>query len=173
MSMPGFSGEMALFKTAVCYRVATTWSTVSESHLGPAQFLRPPGDGGIGGSKGCTNQPVDASECATRCKRTCVINGEITESCVSASNCFPVSCGPCLLPTDNIRLKLLAGQPIDPATDLIFSQKCTQGANTFTQNCVKCSGETKITGPLGFCKSISVCMGGFDPGSISILTRDC
>ena len=173
MNMPGFMGEASLYKTSRVYKLAAKWSGGSEIHLGPAQFLRPPGDGGIGGNKGCVINVVDVSECATGCKKTCNIGGELVESCVSANNCHPVSCGSCLLPSDGIRQKIIAGLPIDPATDLIFQQTCQQGTNSFTQSCEICSDETRISLPIVSDKCIRVCMSGFDPGSIRVVVRDC
>jgi hypothetical protein len=169
MNMPGFMGEVSLYKTSRVYKLAAKWSGGSEIHLGPAQFLGPPGSG----PKGCVTNSVDVSECPTGCKRTCNIGGEITETCVSANNCHSVSCGPCLLPTGAIREKIIAGLPIDPATDLVFQQSCQQGTNSFTQGCEICSDETRISLPIVSDKCIRVCMSGFDPSSIRVVVRDC
>jgi hypothetical protein len=176
MRLPKFTGEASLYKTISCYRLATIWDGGSKSHWGPAQSLRlPDGSQGsfIAGPKGCTTGPVDPSICASRCQKVCNTGTEIIETCVSASNCTQISCGPCLLPTDGIRQKILANLPIDPATDLIFKQNCQQGSNTFTQACEICSGETRISLPIGSDKCIKVCMRGFDPSSIRVDVRDC
>jgi hypothetical protein len=167
MTLPAFSAEASLYKVATAYRLATGWGKGSEMHLSPAQLVHPPA---------CFFDQVDTSICKTGCQQTCVSGGNETFKCVSSDKCgLPsLQCGDCLLPTDGIRQKVLAGQPIDPATDLVFQQTCTQGSQTFTRNCVKCSSETKISIPWpGSDKCVSVCLGGFDPSLINIVTRDC
>jgi hypothetical protein len=179
MTLPRFTGEASLYRTAICYRLAATWDGGSKTDWGPAQFLRLPDGGGVGpiggngGPKGCQTRSVDTDTCASGCQKTCNFGGEITETCVSTSQCTPVSCGPCLLPTDGIRQKILANLPIDPATDLVFKQSCQQGSNSFTQDCEICSQETRIGLPIVSDKCIKVCMRGFDPSSISVEVRDC
>jgi hypothetical protein len=171
MTMPGFSGEASLYKMAIGYRLATMWGKGVQTHLGPAQFLRPPGDG-----LGCTIGPVDVSICRTGCARTCVTPDEDITTCLPSERCGipPLQCGDCLLPTDNIRQKVLTGQPIDPATDLVFKQTCTQGANTFEQNCTKCGQEFRISLPWPASdKCIQLCMSGFDPSLFNLSARDC
>jgi hypothetical protein len=172
MTLPRFTGEASLYRTAACYRLAATWDEGAKTRWGPAQFLRLP-DGGNLGPKGCTTGPVDTDICASGCQRVCNIGGEIVETCVSATNCTPISCGPCLLPTGAIRQKILANLPIDPATDLIFEQNCQQGLISSTQGCEICSQETRIGLPIVSDKCIKVCMRGFDPSSIRVEVRDC
>lgn len=174
MTLPRFLGEASLYRTARQYRPGAIWNSGSESQwVLPAQFIGP-GGGGLGGPKGCTNHAVDTSICATGCQKTCNTGTEIIETCVSASNCAgPVTCEQCLLPTDGIRAKILANLPIDPATDLRFSQTCHQGSNTFPRSCEICSSETRISLPIVSDKCISVCMSGFDPSSIRVVARDC
>ena len=170
MTVPGFLGEASLYKTAAHYRLAAIWTEGSDSQWVPAQFFQP----GLGGPKGCTNNSVDVSICPTGCQRVCNTGTEITETCVSSANCpGSISCGQCLLPTDGIRAKILANLPIDPSTDLLFSQTCVQGSNTFTRPCEICSAETKISLPIVSDKCIKVCMSGFDPSSIRVAVRDC
>jgi hypothetical protein len=173
MILPGFKGETSLYKTTNVYRLTAIWGKGSEIQLGPAQLLRPP-DGG-GGPKGCTTNPVPVSVCATGCQQTCSTGaGDVTQTCVSANQCATVSCGPCLLPTDAIRQKVLAGLPVDPSTDLVFEQNCQQGTHSFTRSCEKCSDETRISLPWPASdKCISVCTTGFDPASFKISSRDC
>ena len=177
MTLPRFLGEASLYRTAAHYRLASTWNDGSESQsVMPAQFFGPGvgGIGGLGGPKGCRTNSVDVSICATGCQKVCNTGTEITETCVSAANCAsPPSCDQCLLPTNAIRSKILANQPIDPATDLRFSQTCHQGSSTFTRPCEICSAETKISLPIVSDKCISVCMSGFDPSSIRVVARDC
>jgi hypothetical protein len=172
MTLPRFTGEASLYRTARYYRLAVTQGEGSETRLTPAQLFRLP-NGGNSGPKGCTTGPVDTSICASGCQKVCNIGGEIVETCLSASHCTPVSCGPCLLPTDGIRQKILANLPIDPATDLIFKQACQQGSNSFSQDCEICSQETRIGLPIVSDKCIKVCMRGFDPSSIRVDVRDC
>jgi hypothetical protein len=173
MTVPGFMGEASLYKTAAQYRLAAIWNEGSDSQWVPAQFFQP-GGGGLGGPKGCTYHSVDASICSTGCQQICNTGAEITEACVSSANCpVPIRCGQCLLPTDGIRAKILANLPIDPSTDLLFSQTCTQGSNTFPRSCEICSAETRISLPIVSDKCIKVCMSGFDPSSIRVDVRDC
>jgi hypothetical protein len=174
MTLPRFLGEASLYKTAAHYRLAAIWNDASESQWVPAQLFQPGGGGIGGGPKGCTNNAVDVSICPTGCQRVCNTGTEITETCVSSANCpGSLSCGQCLLPTGAIRAKILAGLPIDPSTDLLFSQTCQQGSNTFTRPCEICSEETRISLPIVSDKCIRVCMSGFDPSSIRVVVRDC
>jgi hypothetical protein len=172
MTLPKFLGEASLYKTAAHYRLAAIWNEGSESQWVPAQFFGP-GVGELGGPKGCTNNPVDVNICPTGCQRVCDTGAEITETCVSSANCSSISCGQCLLPTAALRAKILANLPIDPSTDLLFSQTCQQGSNTFTKPCEICSAETRISLPIVSDKCIKVCMRGFDPSSIRVVVRDC
>jgi hypothetical protein len=173
MTLPRFLGEASLYKTAAHYRLAAIWNEGSESQWVPAQFFRS-GVGEIGGPKGCTDHSVDVSICPSRCQRICDTGAEITEFCVSSANCAgSISCGQCLLPTAALRAKILASLPIDPSTDLLFSQTCQQGSNTFTRPCEICSAETRISLPIVSDKCIRVCMSGFDPSSVRVVVRDC
>jgi len=173
MTLPGFRGEASLYKTSVHYGLAAKWNEGSETRWTPAQFLLPAVDG-IGGPKGCTTTPVNVSICSSGCQKLCNTGTEIVETCVSSNQCVPaLSCGPCLLPTDGIRAKILANLPIDPSTDLIFEQSCQQGSNTFSRRCEICSPETRIGLPIVSDKCIRVCMRGFDPSSINVEVRDC
>jgi hypothetical protein len=181
MKMPGFTAEATLYRTSQQYHLATRWDGNRGLFMSPAQFMPGlPNDGGngfpVGQEKGCTFSRVPTDECGTGCKCSKLVNGELVEFCVSAFNCPPppVQCGPCLLPTDRIRQKILTGLPIDPATDLIFEHTCQQGTNPpFTQGCEICSQETRIGLPIVSDKCIKVCMRGFDPASIRVDVRDC
>jgi hypothetical protein len=156
MSMPGFTAGISLYKTTAGYRLASLPSTFGASVV-PAICV----EGTCG-------------PCINGTRRCCVGGVWVSEECGAEPPPPPVTCSPCLLPTDKIRQKILAGQPINPATDLFFQRTCQQGTNPpFTQSCEICSQETKIGLPLVSDKCIKVCMSGFDPASIRVLVRDC
>jgi hypothetical protein len=78
-------------------------------------------------------------------------------------------CGPCQL----IVPVLTPGQPLDPAS-LRFTQQCTQGNNSYTKFCSRCSSETRISLPWPVSdRCVQVCCTGLDPGSCSVSVREC
>jgi hypothetical protein len=164
MTMPGFTGDASLYHSVGRYRLAAT-ANVNPGAIALAQ-VRP--------QISCVNTPVDTSTCSTGCQRVCNIGGETTETCVSAGNCFPVSCGPCLLTIpQTVVSQLLSGQPID-TSQVLFTQTCHQGTSTFTQTCTICSAESRISLPFPISdRCIRVCSGGLDPSSYSISSRTC
>jgi|SRR6516164_5843090 len=168
MTMPGFTGDASLYKRAGHYRTAAT-ASAGHGTIAPAQLLSQ----FLTGPKGCTVGPVDTSIWASGCQRVCNIGGEIIETCVSSSNCFPVSCGACLLTIpQTVVSELLTGQPID-TSQLIFTQTCHQGPTTFTRPCTRCGPEFRISLPIISDKCITVCSGGLDPTLFSVSVRDC
>jgi hypothetical protein len=176
MNLPGFTADTSLYRTTVHYQGAYDRVGRSNRAVDLAQQFLPLAPDGIAPKTcppkglGCGPDPDNPGAC---CHLFRTIECELT--CLSPCICPPPPpvCGPCLLPTDSIRQKILAGLPIDPATDLIFEQTCHQGANSFTQGCEICSQETKIGLPIVSDKCIKVCMRGFDPASIRVDVRDC
>lgn len=172
MTMPGFVGGASLYQSAGRYRASASPSADVDAIMS-AQLLQQLPTGPTG-PKGCTVNPVDTSICATGCQRVCIFGTEVTETCVAASQCSPVTCGPCALTIpQTVVSQLLSGQPID-TSQLVFTQSCHQGPGTFTQPCTKCSPETRISLPFPISdRCIQVCTGGLDPSSISVSVREC
>jgi hypothetical protein len=165
MNMPGLSATASLYKTSGHYRHTVSLAGRANVQLGLAQLALPVL------AKGCGPCLPD-SESPTGCSKACNIGGEpVQENCTCPPP--PTVCGPCLLPTDQLRQQIISGQPIDPAT-VRFQQTCHQGANTFTRNCERCSPETRISLPFPISdRCIQVCTGGFDPASFRVSVREC
>lgn len=162
MNMPRFTAGVSLYQSSQPYRSVTAWAYRIGEYgiLAQAQICF-----------GCQPDSNSRTGCSIEC-----CTDETGQNCTTrACPCPPppTVCGPCLLPTSQLRQQILSGQPIDPAT-LTFQQTCQQGANSFTLSCERCSRETKISLPWPLSdKCIQVCTSGFDPDSFRVSVRDC
>ena len=173
MNLPGFTAGISVYRTALRYRGAFEGVSRSALAVDLAQRFMPLGPDSIGPSKcrpadlGCMPDPDTPGSC---CNLVRTVECEV--NCAGPCTC-PATCGDCVLPTDEIRQAVLTQQPINPA-DLLFQQTCQRGSESFTQACEICSQETKISLPWPASdKCIKVCMGGFDPASMTVSARDC